>query len=108
MRKQKRRSASDQRICFRCTDTVVQFLYYLNPKFTAHLLCLYSSICVGPVRKPHCLFSHEVDNIYEPVRDKTNNLGIRPGPTQTDLYSHRRWLEAGIVDLENRGIALSM
>ena len=35
--------------------------------------------------------------LYEPVREKTNNLqiGFRPGPTQTGLYSHRRWLEAG-------------
>ena len=33
--------------------------------------------------------------MYEPVREKTNNLGFRPGPTQTGLYSHRRWLEAG-------------
>ena len=32
---------------------------------------------------------------YEPVREKTNNLGFRPGPTQTGLNSHRRWLEAG-------------
>ena len=31
----------------------------------------------------------------EPVHEKTNNLGFRPGPTQTGLYSHRRWLEAG-------------
>ena len=26
---------------------------------------------------------------------KSTNLGFRPGPTQTGLYSHRRWLEAG-------------
>ena len=25
----------------------------------------------------------------------TNNLGFRPGPTQTELYSHSRWSEAG-------------
>ena len=31
----------------------------------------------------------------EPVREKTNNLGFRPGPTQTGLYSHRKWLAAG-------------
>ena len=29
------------------------------------------------------------------MHDKTNNLGFRPGATQTGLYSHRRWLEAG-------------
>ena len=32
--------------------------------------------------------------IYEPVHEKTNNLGFRPGLTQTGLYDHRRWLEA--------------
>ena len=31
---------------------------------------------------------------YEPVHEKTNNLGFRPGLTQTRLYSHRRWSEA--------------
>ena len=31
---------------------------------------------------------------FEPVRDKTNNLGFRPGLTQTGLYKHRRRLEA--------------
>ena len=36
-----------------------------------------------------------VSLIIEPVREKTNNLGFRPGPTQTGLYSYRRWLEAG-------------
>ena len=30
----------------------------------------------------------------EPVHEKTNNLGFRPGLTQTRLYSHRRQLEA--------------
>ena len=40
---------------------IVQFLYFLNPNFpvSSHLQCLYRSICVGPVRKPHCWFSHE-------------------------------------------------
>ena len=32
-------------------------------------------------------------NLHEPVHDKTNNLGFRPGPTQTDLYSYRSRLE---------------
>ena len=39
----------------------VQFLFYLNPKFQASssFLCLYRPVCVGPVRKPHCWFSHK-------------------------------------------------
>ena len=31
---------------------------------------------------------------YEPVQETINNLGFRPGPTQTRLYSHRIKLEA--------------
>ena len=36
----------------------VQFFYFLNPKFPAsiHLQCLYISVYVKPVRKPHCWF----------------------------------------------------
>ena len=33
--------------------------------------------------------------LFEPVYEKTNNLGFQRGPTQTRLYCHRRWLEAG-------------
>ena len=33
--------------------------------------------------------------LNEPVRDKTNNLGFRPGPTLTSLYCHRSRLETG-------------
>ena len=42
---------------------IVQFIYFLHvySKFpvSSHLLCLNSPVCVGPVRKPHCWFSHE-------------------------------------------------
>ena len=42
---------------------IVQFLYFLNPKFPAssHILFLHSSFCVGPVTKPHCWFTHDGD-----------------------------------------------
>ena len=44
---------------------IVQFLYFINPKFPAssHLLCLYSSVYVGPVMKLHCWFSHDATKI---------------------------------------------
>ena len=32
---------------------------------------------------------------YEPLHEETCILGFQPSPTQTGLYSHRRWLEAG-------------
>ena len=31
---------------------------------------------------------------HEPRCEKTGLRGFRPGPTQTRLYSYRRWLEA--------------
>ena len=31
---------------------------------------------------------------YEPRSEKTGLRGFRPGPIQTGLYNHRRWLEA--------------
>ena len=38
----------------------------------------------------HAAFSLLQRIVYKPVREKTNNLGFQPGPTQTSLYSHRR------------------
>ena len=35
-----------------------------------------------------------VPGFYEPRSEKTGLRGFHPGPTQTGLYSHRRWLEA--------------
>ena len=32
--------------------------------------------------------------VYEPCHEKICLWVFRPGPTQTGLYSHRRWLEA--------------
>ena len=62
---------------------IVQFLYFLNSKFPAssHLLCLYSSVCVEPVWKPHCWFSHEVaqmlkDSTSIPPRNQRAHLKI--------------------------------
>ena len=45
---------------------IVQSLFFLNPKpqASSHLLCLYSSVCVRPVRKPHCWFSHDAAHIF--------------------------------------------
>ena len=38
--------------------------------------------------------AHQIIRVYEPRCEKTGLRGFRPGPTQTGLYSHRRWLEA--------------
>ena len=44
---------------------------------------------------------------YEPRRKKTGLRVFRQGPTQTGLYSHRRWLEAGNLGIKKeRGCAI--
>ena len=50
---------ADQRLCFRYSDSTIPLL--LNPKFQASssFLRLYRPVCVRPVQKPHCWFSHE-------------------------------------------------
>ena len=54
---QLRNCEADQRIWFSYRDStgIVQFLYFLNPKFPASscFLCLCSLDCVRPVWKPH-------------------------------------------------------
>ena len=32
---------------------------------------------------------------YMSLSQENQQFGFRPGPTQTGLYSHRRWLEGG-------------
>ena len=41
-------------------------------------------------------------NHFEPSYEKTNNLGFRPGMTQTGLYSHSSWLEASNFKFKKR------
>ena len=48
---------------------IVQYLYYLNPKFQAssYLMWLYSLVCVGPGRKPRRpVFSERGSNHTKP------------------------------------------
>ena len=71
IRKQMHRSASQLLTAklisaFVFATRIVQFLLFLNLNFTAssHLLCLYSLVCVEPVRKPQCLLSHDVSHLF--------------------------------------------
>ena len=61
---------ADQRVFFFATR-IVQFLFYLNPKFQASssFLCLYRPVCVQPSRKPHSWFSHEVAHMFKTKYD---------------------------------------
>ena len=59
---------ADECLCFRYTDTkkIVRFHYFLNSNFPAssHRLCLWSLVCVKPVRKPRRpIFSRRGSNV---------------------------------------------
>ena len=74
---------------------IVQSLFYLNPKFQASssFLCLYRSVCVGPVRKPHCWFSHEAAQILGSTRPPGSGSIGTPfsysGEISDDIYWKR-------------------
>ena len=58
---------ADQRLCFRYTDSTITTKFHAS----SCLLLLCSPVCVGPVRKPHCWFSHEVAHFIR--RNEQNN-----------------------------------
>ena len=53
------------------------------------------------------LYIHD-ELIYEPLCDKTNNLALRPGPTQRDVQRQNKAKKLKSSDLESRGIILSV
>ena len=60
---------ADQRLCFRYTDGTIPLLSKSKFPVSSHLLRLYSPVCVRSVRKPHCLFSHEVAQLIYKIED---------------------------------------
>ena len=72
---------------------IVQFLFYLNPKFKASSLLLlpYRSVCVGPVQKPHCWFSHEAAHIFHVIFSGVSKVGNKKAspPPQIQLNGLR-------------------
>ena len=44
--------------------------------------------------KPLIIYTIKWLDLNEPRCEKTGLRGFRPGPTQTGLYNHTRWLEA--------------
>ena len=54
---------ADQRLCFRYSDSTIPLLLKSELQASSSNLCLYRPVCVRPVRKPHCWFSHEAAHI---------------------------------------------
>ena len=81
---------ADQRLVF--ATRIVQFLFYLNPKFQASssFLRLYRPVCVGPGRKPHCWFSPRGGSYFHKY------FSDQKGGVQTTGY---KWCSAGSLPL---------
>ena len=64
---------------------IVQFLFYLNTIFhtSSSLLCLNRPVCVRPVRKPHCWFSHEAAQMFEKIITDSGTKSTYSGHIQT-------------------------
>ena len=69
-----------------CRIVIRKLSWHFAKVKLGNMYCIIMDICAAIFFLLH---------LFEPVRDKTNNLGFRPGLTQTGLYKHRRWLEAG-------------
>ena len=55
---------TDQRLCFRYTDSKIPLLPKSEIQASSHLLWLYSPVCVGPGRKPRRpVFSQRGSNV---------------------------------------------
>ena len=56
---------ADQRLCCRYSDSTIPLLLKSEIQAYSSFLCLCSSVCVGPGRKPHCWFSYEAAHIVK-------------------------------------------
>ena len=74
---------------------------------------MYSSVCVGPVRKPHCWFSHDAAHIL-PYFSVLSNLGLKIcGGCSLDgeeLYGIfvKRVLPGGLADQDGKLIFVDL
>ena len=48
-------------------------------------LCLYRPVCVRPVRKPHCWFSHEAAHILHIIVPRRTPVSLRRRKTQISI-----------------------
>ena len=65
---------ADQRLCFRYSDSTIPLLLKSKIQASSSFLCLYRPVCVRPVRKPHCWFSHGAAHL--PVHVGASSLMI--------------------------------
>ena len=96
LRKQRRRLAkltAKLISSFVFNTRIVQFLLYVTPKFQAFslLLCLYSPVCVRPVQKPHCWFSHEVAHMY--VKHKVHFSTVCSPSSRNCIFQNHTFLK---------------
>ena len=68
---------------------MIDILVYVSCKFEMYIFKI-AQVISENIRNAFLY----VLSIFEPRCEKTGLRGFRPGPTQTGLCSHRKWLEA--------------
>ena len=72
----------------------VQFFFLVFDLFLKSKRFAYKAILYGLYYTAFFTYRKHKLFVFEPVHEKTNNLGFRPGLSQARLYSHRIKLEA--------------
>ena len=70
-----------------CNSNHFSTLHYCSVGGTPYLTLIFVTLLYCTVLQKSCLKTMIIR--YEPEHEKTNNLGFRPGLTQTRLYRHR-------------------
>ena len=85
---------------------IVQFLFYLNPKFQASssFLSLYRPVCVGPGRKPRRPVFSRRGSYHDIAKRSVNVLGAM---LLTDHMGYRVIITKPIVFVEHHVIAVA-
>ena len=86
------------RRCTRLLHVITHFFFYISSTLTATL----SAHNVN-TRPKECEQHLQKRNHTERKTKENQEFGFRPGPTQTGLYSHRRWIEAGKFEFRKQG-----
>ena len=79
---------ADQRLCVRYTDSTLPLLFkYEIFQASSLILLLHRPVCVGPVRKPHCWFSHETAIIFSGALKTSGSIIVWPAYPSKSYYA---------------------
>ena len=76
-------------------EEMAKIIFQLSSNIIKYTLNLFFCVWVH-IRSASSRCFKLAPTMYEPHSEKTGLWGFRPGPTQTGLYSYRRWMTRGL------------